>query len=190
MCCFARLRWHSRSLLWYAIALIDVAIGEVGPCNERLPLWVARSTSGLRPCWGCFLAELSTNASSLWIVFELTNDARTRKIRAGFDLRHDVRDIYTYIYREREIPQQTRLCGARSGSPQSMCWSLCSSSLNGLYIHSCAIIDFVTRWLFWASCTLSMQTFPTPLRKQIKTKNKTKTNKQTNKQTNKKQKRS
>ena len=99
MCCFARLRWHSRSLLWYAIALIDVAIGEVGPCNERLPLWVARSTSGLRPCWGCFLAELST--SSLWIVFELTNDARTRKIRAGFDLRHDVRDIYTYIYREK-----------------------------------------------------------------------------------------
>jgi len=117
MCCFARLRWHSRSLLWYAIALIDVAIGEVGPCNERLPLWVAtqimastdetflpcgntyrsshwigRSTSGLRPCWGCLLAELST--SSLWIVFELTNDARTRKIRAGCDLRHDVRDIY------------------------------------------------------------------------------------------------
>ena len=36
--------------------------------------------------------------------FELTNDARTRKIRAGCDLRHDVRDIYTYIYiyRERE----------------------------------------------------------------------------------------
>ena len=24
----------------------------------------------------------------------------------------------TYIYIEREIPQQTRLCGARSGSPQ------------------------------------------------------------------------
>ena len=28
------------------------------------------------------------------MVFELTNDARTRKIRAGSDLRHNVRDIY------------------------------------------------------------------------------------------------
>ena len=125
------LRWHSRSLLWYAIALIDVAIGEVSPCNERLPLWVAtqimastdetflpcsstyrsshwigRSTSGLRPCWGCLPAELSM--SSLWIVFELTNDARTRKIRAGCDLRHDIREIY--IYREREKFHSKLIC--------------------------------------------------------------------------------
>ena len=35
------LRLHSRRLLWYAIALIDVAIGEVGPCDQWLPLWVA-----------------------------------------------------------------------------------------------------------------------------------------------------
>ena len=34
--------------------------------------------------------------SSWWIVFELMNDARTRKIRAGSDLRHDV--LYKYIY--------------------------------------------------------------------------------------------
>ena len=40
------------------------------------------------------------------------NDARTRKIRAGSDLRHDVQYIY------RQIPQQTRLCGAHSGLPQ------------------------------------------------------------------------
>jgi len=38
-----------------------------------------------------------------------------RKIRAASDLRHDVRYIDN-IYRQ--IPQQTRLCGARSGSPQ------------------------------------------------------------------------
>ena len=42
----------------------------------------------------------------------------TRKIRAGSDLRHDVRYIYIYIYRNKENSQQTRLCGARSGSPQ------------------------------------------------------------------------
>ena len=45
--------------------------------------------------------------------FEITHDARTRKIRPGSDLRHDVRYIY-YM----ENLQQTRLCGARSGSPQ------------------------------------------------------------------------
>ena len=71
----------------------------------------------------------------------------------------------------------------------SMCWSLCSSSLNGLYMHSYIIIDFVTRWLFWASCTLSMQTFHHPLRKQIKTKKKRK-KKQKNVNSNKKSKQS
>ena len=74
-CVWSTLRLLSRRLLWHAIALIDVTIGEVGPCDEWLPLWVAtqimastdetflscgspyrsshwigRSTSGLCPC--------------------------------------------------------------------------------------------------------------------------------------------
>ena len=49
----------------------------------------------------------------------------TRKIRAGSDLRHDVRYIYRNIYRNKENSQQTRLCGARSGSPQ-LCATLAS----------------------------------------------------------------
>ena len=31
---------------------------------------------------------------------EITHDARTRKIRPGSDLRHDVQYIYIYIYRK------------------------------------------------------------------------------------------
>ena len=41
-----------------------------------------------------------------------------RKIRAATDLRHDVRDIDDNNNIYRQIPQLTRLCGARSGSPQ------------------------------------------------------------------------
>ena len=79
------------------------------PCGStyRSSHWIGRSTSGLRPC--CCARRLVSSRwvswvrvqCSLWIVFELTNDARTRKIRAGCDLRHDVRDIYTYIYIEK-----------------------------------------------------------------------------------------
>ena len=45
--------------------------------------WIGRSTSGLRPCC-CHRGGMTVRVflSSLWIVFELTNDARTRKIRA------------------------------------------------------------------------------------------------------------
>ena len=87
------LRLNSCRLLWHAIALINVALGEVGPCDEWLPLWVAtqimaltdatflscsspyhsshwigRSTSGLRPCC-CrrWFVSIVAIVASFWI---------------------------------------------------------------------------------------------------------------------------
>ena len=103
-CMHTTLWWHFRCLLWRAITLIDVAIGEVGPCDEWLPLWVAtqimvstdetflpcsspyrfshwigRSMSDLRTycChWGGRRFVSSHWVYSLWIVFELMNDTK------------------------------------------------------------------------------------------------------------------
>jgi len=62
--------------------------------------WIGRSTSGLRLCY-CHRGDMAVRAFSLsswWIVFELMNDARTDKIRAGSDLQHNIQYIYIYIY--------------------------------------------------------------------------------------------
>ena len=58
------LRWHSCYLLWHAIALIVVAIGEVGPCDEWLPLWVAMQIMALTD--ETFLPWGSPYCSSHW----------------------------------------------------------------------------------------------------------------------------
>ena len=57
----SKLRWHS--LFWPVIALIDVAIGEVCPCDKWHPLWVTMQISRDEP----FLPCSSLYCSSLWI---------------------------------------------------------------------------------------------------------------------------
>ena len=59
------LRLHSRRLLWHAIALIDVAIGEVGPCDEWLSLWAAMQIMASTD--ETFLSCGSPYRSSHWI---------------------------------------------------------------------------------------------------------------------------
>ena len=56
-----------------------------------LPCSLTSETKYNGECCECFTACDVKRSRS--IVFELTNDARSRKIRAGSDLRHDVRDI-------------------------------------------------------------------------------------------------
>ena len=58
------LRWHCCHLLWHAIALIDAAIGEVGECDEWLPLWVAMQIMALTD--ETFLPWGSPYCSSHW----------------------------------------------------------------------------------------------------------------------------
>ena len=111
-------------VLYGVIALTYVVIGKVNPCDEWLPHtvsgnanngikrwnfvpcgspncsshWIGRSMSGLNPCcchWGGIQFMSWHWVVCVLIVFELTNDARTCKIREGNDLWHDVR-IHTY----------------------------------------------------------------------------------------------
>ena len=118
--------------------------------------WIGRSTSGLRPCC-CHRGGAAVRAFSLsswWIVFELTNDTRTCKIRAGSDLRHDVQHIYN-IYRQN--PQQTRLCGAHSGSYQLSSWSSIKPGLlnQTVYLQSSDLITIYFTILFgWCESTM------------------------------------
>jgi len=86
---------------------------------------IGRSTCGDRPCCCHRLSRRYSSScllASWWIVFEVTNDARTPKTRAGSDLWHNVWYII-YNNKYRQIPQQTRLCGVCSGLPQLPSWT-------------------------------------------------------------------
>ena len=148
-CRTCTLKWHGQIKhschpLWHATAHIAVA---TGPCDKHYEWhmawlwqmelschmgpyhsshWIGRSVMvclrprcrhrGGRPLLVRIVNLLSMN--TLWMVFELTNDTRMHIIRAASDLWHNI----WQTYHDTEIPQQTCLCGARSGSPQIEVW--------------------------------------------------------------------
>ena len=109
------------------------------PCGStyRSSHWIGRSTSGLRPCC-CYRGDRQlVSTSSLWIVFELTNVARTSKIRAGSDLQHNVQDIY--IEREREnFHSKLVYVGVAQARPN--------------YVQFNSVTNLSTQWHEWEYC--------------------------------------